>query len=80
MIAYLNHTRISKIGDTYHLQVRTQECAEMLLERARTIGISLEVEVIGIPNLTSKENIYEHFINKYPLFKEFSETLALKIK
>jgi hypothetical protein len=80
VIAYLNHTRITKKGDTYYLQVRTKECAEMLLERANVIGISLEVEVLGVPNLTSKEKILEHFTNKNPLFKELVTSLGLKLK
>jgi len=77
MLAYLNHTTITKEGEVYHISVRTQECADMLAAQAESKGIKVEVKVMGIADLRTKEKILSHFEAKNSDFKEFVTELGL---
>lgn len=80
MTPYLLHTNMSKDGDTFYFTMRTNEGAELIKEAAQKKGIKVVVTVKPPPKYyASKQHYLEHLLENNPIFKEFYDTLALKL-
>lgn len=79
MLAYLTHMNCRRIDGVYHLDVRTNEVADMLRMAAKEKGIEVDVCVIGIPHyFKSQQEHFDYLLKNNPTFKEFSDELGLK--
>lgn len=80
MTPYLLHTNMTKEGNTFYFTMRTEEGAEFIREAAKKKGMSVVVTVKPPPRFyASKQHYLEHLLQNNPTFKEFYDTLDLKL-
>jgi len=81
LIAAINHAKTYRVDGIYHLEVRTHEMRDFLLERAKLKGMSVEITVKPPPHyFKSSQDHLDYLLKTNELFTELVTSLGLKLK